>query len=65
WQTLILAGWNPLLTNLPVESLVFAHQADYYRAIQNSTAGADSAPFIEFMLWMILDTVIENEAVAF
>ncbi|MDO8273296.1 MAG: Fic family protein, partial [Gammaproteobacteria bacterium] len=46
WQTLILAGWNPLLTNLPVESLVFAHQADYYRAIQNSTAGADSAPFI-------------------
>lgn len=64
WQTLILARWNPLLANLPVESLVFAHQADYYHAIQHSTAGADSAPFIEFMLGMILDTVVENEAIS-
>lgn len=65
WQTLILARWNPLLANIPVESLVFAHQAEYYRAIQDSTASADSAPFIEFMLGMILDAVVENEAVAF
>lgn len=50
WQSLILAKWNPLFANLPIESLVHAHQADYYQAIADSTAQTDCAPFIEFML---------------
>ena len=54
WQSLILARWNPLFARLPVESLVFEHQAEYYEAINTSTAKADSAPFIQFMLSMIL-----------
>lgn len=57
WQTLILARWNPLFAHIPVESLVHAHQSDYYRAINTSTMQTDSAPFIEFMLRMILDSV--------
>lgn len=57
WQSLILARWNPLFADIPVESLVFEHQAEYYRAIQESTQKTDSAPFIAFMLRMILDTV--------
>jgi len=40
-----------------VESLIFEHQAEYYQAIQESTQKTDSAPFIAFMLRMILDTV--------
>lgn len=57
WQSLILARWNPLFADIPVESLIFEHQAEYYQAIQESTQKTDSAPFIAFMLRMILDTV--------
>ena len=57
WQSLILAHWHPLFADLPVESLIFAHQAEYYQALQESTRTADSAPFIAFMLEMILDAV--------
>ncbi|MBU0908526.1 MAG: Fic family protein [Proteobacteria bacterium] len=57
WQSLILACWNPLLADIPVESLIFEHQADYYQALQESTDQVDSAPFIAFMLRMILDAV--------
>ena len=53
WQTLILSRWQPVFADLPVESLIHAHQAEYYQAIQDATAEADSAPFIEFMLRMI------------
>ncbi|UTF51860.1 Fic family protein [Desulfomicrobium sp. ZS1] len=57
WQSLILARWNPLFADIPVESLIFEHQAEYYHAIQESTRQTNSAPFIAFMLRMILDTV--------
>lgn len=57
WQSLILARWNPLFADIPVESLIFEHQAEYYQALQESTHQTDSAPFIAFMLRMILDTV--------
>ena len=57
WQTLILTRWNPLFAHIPVESLVHEHQAEYYQALQNSTDQTDSAPFIVFMLRMILDAV--------
>ncbi|MGM0416483.1 MAG: Fic family protein [Thermodesulfobacteriota bacterium] len=57
WQSLILARWNPLFAEIPVESLIFEHQSEYYQAIQESTRQSDSAPFIVFMLRMILDTL--------
>ena len=57
WQTLIMSQWNPLFANIPVESLVHDHQADYYQAINLSTARSDSAPFVEFMLQMILSAI--------
>ena len=57
WQTLILSKWNPLFANIPVESLVYEHQQEYYTAINKSTENAESSVFIEFMLKMILDAV--------
>jgi Fic family protein len=57
WQTLILTHWNRLFADIPVESMVFAHQAEYYQALQESSSQMDSAPFIEYMLRMILDAV--------
>ncbi len=40
-----------------MESLIFEHQAEYYQAIQESTLQTGSAPFVVFMLSMILDSV--------
>ncbi|MDD4998146.1 MAG: Fic family protein [Syntrophales bacterium] len=57
WQSLILARRNPLFAEIPVEGLIFDHQAEYYLALQESTRLTDSAPFIAFMLRMILDAV--------
>ena len=53
WQTLILKQYHDAFTYLPVESLVSAHQTDYYKAIADSTKNNNSAAFIEFMLSMI------------
>ncbi len=58
WQTLVLARWNPIFADVPVESLVHEHQKDYYQSLQQSTEQTDSAPFIEFMLRMILDAIL-------
>jgi Fic family protein len=57
WQTLILSQRDPLLAQLPVESMVHAHQSDYYQAINLSTKNTDSAPFVEFMLGVVLETI--------
>ncbi len=57
WQSLILAEWHPLFADIPVESSVFEHQAEYYRAIEESTERSDSERFISFMLRMILETL--------
>ncbi len=54
WQTLILSHWNPLLGYMPVESMVHESQTAYYQALNDSTLRSDSAPFIEFMLGMLL-----------
>lgn len=60
WQTLILSQWNHFLAQLPVESMIHTNQEAYYLAIQSSTKKTDSAPFIEFMLSTILDTIEES-----
>ncbi|MDR1111930.1 MAG: Fic family protein [Deltaproteobacteria bacterium] len=57
WQTLILCRWNPCFVRIPVESIVHAHQEEYYQALREATNAADSAPFVEFMLAMILEAL--------
>ncbi|MCK9197578.1 MAG: Fic family protein [Syntrophales bacterium] len=62
WQTLILIKWNPLFAHIPVESIVYEHQAEYYAALNKSTKNAESSVFIEFMLRMILSAVTSLSA---
>ncbi|MBW1923538.1 MAG: Fic family protein [Deltaproteobacteria bacterium] len=57
WQTLILARWNSIFAITPVESMVHARQQEYYEAIGQSTNMNDSAPFVEFMLEVIRETL--------
>jgi Fic family protein len=62
WQTLILSQWNPIFLNTPVESLIYQNQKAYYDALQASIDRSDSAPFIEFILQMILDAILSSDA---
>lgn len=64
WQTLILSRWNPIFANIPVESLIYQNQKAYYEALQTSTDRTDSAPFIEYILQMILDAILSSTATA-
>ena len=57
WQSLILFRWNPLFATVPVESMVRTHQQEYYGALNRSTEKSDSAPFVEFMLEVIRETL--------
>jgi Fic family protein len=57
WQTLLLRRWNTVFEDLPIESMVYARQSDYYEALNQSTSQADSAPFISYMLQVILSTI--------
>lgn len=57
WQTLILTRWNPLFADIPVESMVYAHQSDYYDAIAQSSKDGQSTVFIEFMLKTIFEKI--------
>lgn len=56
WQTLILSAWKPVFAHLPVENMVYKHQAEYYQAINTSTENNDAGVFIEFLLSVILES---------
>ncbi len=57
WQTLILSRWNPLLAWLPVESVIHARQADYYRVLASCDQAGNSTAFIEFLLSALLQAL--------
>jgi Fic family protein len=59
WQTLILSRWNSLFHTIPVESMIYRKQQEYYRAINESSSGGESTVFIEFMLNTILEEIVD------
>ena len=59
WHTLLLSKWNPVFAWLPVESIIHAHQKEYYAAINASNAAGESTVFIEFMLSAIKASLID------
>ncbi len=63
WQSLILYKYNKIFEYLPIETLVFENQQEYYEALSKSEKNASSTVFIEFMLDMILRTIDKFNAV--
>jgi len=67
WQSLILSKWNPVFLRLPVETMVYNNQDEYYQAINSSSEANDSGIFVDFMLREILHALrrhrSEQEAV--
>ena len=62
WQSLILTRWKPQFAYVPVESLVYARQSEYYAAIRESSSVGESTPFVVFMLEAILKAVLDVRA---
>ena len=60
WQSLLLGKLHPAFEHLPVENMVYVNQQAYYEAISASSARADSAPFVEFMLREILNALQQH-----
>ena len=61
WQTAILGKWNPLFYAAPVESMVFSHQQQYYRALHAAQTAEDASVFVDFMLDVICRTIKAKE----
>lgn len=59
WHTLLLSKWNSAFAWLPVESIIYAHQKNYYEAINASNDAGESTVFIEFMLSAIKASLME------
>lgn len=59
WQTLILSKYEPLFAYLPIESMIYNRQDEYYSAINNCNVVGEATEFIEFMLEAIKETLEE------
>lgn len=59
WQSVILSRANPIFAWIPIETIIYAHQAEYYQVLAQADKENDSTVFIEFMLGVILET-LEN-----
>lgn len=59
WYSLILHKWKPFFAWLPVETLIYENQMEYYRVLNQSNIDGESTVFVEFMLQMIRDSLYE------
>jgi len=59
WQTSILMNEYPLFEFLPFETLISKNQNDYYQALSLSDKEGKSTKFIEFMLNIIDQSLVE------
>ena len=59
WHTLLLTKWKPVFAWLPVESMIHDRQEEYYQAINRSNFEGESTVFIQFMLSVIKETLLE------
>lgn len=62
WQTLILSKVDPVFAYLPIESMIYKKQDEYYQAINDSDYAGESTEFIIFMLETIKDALMEATA---
>ena len=59
WQNVILSNWEEIFEYVPIESQIKKYQNEYYKIINNCNKAGNSTEFIEFMLKMIDETLLE------
>lgn len=57
WQTLVLSKWHEILAWVPIETIVYEHQQEYYDALHAAERQTESTVFIEFMLGAIKEAL--------
>ena len=61
WQTLILGQWRDVFYSLPIENAIKNNQQDYYDALAVADNKAESSDFVEFMLTVILASIMTTD----
>lgn len=59
WQSLLLQKWKEIFAWIPIETLVYENQNEYYQVLQEADHIGDSTGFVEFMLEMIRNALRE------
>jgi len=59
WQTLILKDVYPVFEYLPIEALINERQEQYYDSLGKSDNTGESTIFIEFMLEIVLESLVD------
>lgn len=59
WQNVLLSNWEEIFEYVPIESQIEKYQEDYYNAINSCNKSGNSTEFIEFMLKMIDETLLD------
>lgn len=59
WQSLILQKWKKIFAWIPVETLVYENQNEYYKVLQRADNAGDCTEFVEFMLGMVRNALKE------
>jgi Fic family protein len=57
WQSLILQKWKDFFAWMPIETLIYAKQEGYYKALNESNKDGESTIFVTFMLEVICDAL--------
>jgi Fic family protein len=64
WQSLILQKWKDFFAWMPIESLIYTKQEEYYKALNASNMDGESTKFVTFMLEVIcgaLKDVVDSQ----
>lgn len=59
WQNVILTKWESVFEYIPIETQIKKYQSNYYKVINDCNLKGNATSFIEFMLKMIDETIIE------
>ncbi len=59
WHSLLLGKWKELFFWLPIEEMIQSRQQEYYATLGIADQQADSAGFVELMLEIIRDSLVE------
>ena len=61
WHSILLGQWKELFYWLPIEDLIRKRQNDYYDALGKADKDGDSSEFVQMMLQVIKDTLVDYE----
>lgn len=59
WHSLILAKWKEFFLWIPIETIIYERQEEYYQALNAGNTAGESTIFVQFMLEVIKNVLAE------